>query len=154
MCHTPIVIRATRALFQWFDDEIYPNIRGRHVRLMLLEKVLAQWQRLVAFRKAMNLLHQAMHVVSYRCTATALETTSKVGTFYKLFCLLSPWWTPRQYGARSCLIVVSNGFRCNPGHAASGNAACIASTSTPPHDHQNGMWRRHICSSPSIFCMT
>ena len=49
---------------------------------MLLEKVLAQWQRLVAFRKAMNLLHQAMHVVSYRCTATALETTSKVGTFY------------------------------------------------------------------------
>jgi len=59
-----------------------PNIRGRHVRLMLLEKVLAQWQRLVVFRKAMNLLHRAMHGVSYRCTATALETARKVGTFY------------------------------------------------------------------------
>jgi hypothetical protein len=29
-----IVIRATRALFQQFDNEIYPQSRGRHVRLM------------------------------------------------------------------------------------------------------------------------
>ena len=34
MCHTPIVIRATRALFQQFDDEIYPWNRGKHVQLM------------------------------------------------------------------------------------------------------------------------
>ena len=34
MCHTPIVIRATRALFQRFDNKIYPWNRGRHVRLM------------------------------------------------------------------------------------------------------------------------
>ena len=36
MCHTPIVIRATRALFQRFDDEKYPWNRSRHVRLMLI----------------------------------------------------------------------------------------------------------------------
>ena len=34
MCHTPIVIRATRALFQLFDNEICPWNRGRHVWLM------------------------------------------------------------------------------------------------------------------------
>jgi hypothetical protein len=34
MCHTPIDIRETRALFQQFDDEIYPWNSGRHVRLM------------------------------------------------------------------------------------------------------------------------
>ena len=34
MCYTPIVIRATRALFQRLDDEIYPLNRVRHVRLM------------------------------------------------------------------------------------------------------------------------
>ena len=34
MCHTPIVIRATQALFQQFEDEIYPQNRGRHVQLM------------------------------------------------------------------------------------------------------------------------
>jgi hypothetical protein len=28
MCHTPIVIRATQALFQRFDKEIYPQNQG------------------------------------------------------------------------------------------------------------------------------
>ena len=29
----------------------------------------------------MNLLHWAMHMLSYRCTVTAIKTASKVGTF-------------------------------------------------------------------------
>ncbi len=41
-----------------------PKIRGRRVRLMLSEQgVLAQWRRLVAFRKATNQLHWAMHAI-------------------------------------------------------------------------------------------
>ena len=35
-----------------------PKIRVRHVQLMILKRVLAQWRRLVAFRKALDLLHQ------------------------------------------------------------------------------------------------
>jgi hypothetical protein len=59
MCHTPIVIRATWALFQQFDNEIiYPWNRGRHVQLMISERVLTRWRRL-----ATHLLHWAMHVV-------------------------------------------------------------------------------------------
>ena len=48
---------------------------------MLLEQVLARWRRLVAFMKAMNLLHQAMCAVLYRHIATAIKMASKVGTF-------------------------------------------------------------------------
>ena len=60
------------------------NIRNNQcwsVWLMLLKQVLAWWRHLVDFRTAMNLLHWAMHMVSYRCTKTAIKTTSKVGTF-------------------------------------------------------------------------
>ncbi len=53
-----------------------------HVQLMLLEQVLVRWQRLVAFRKPMNLLHWVMCVVLYCHTAMASKTASKVGTFF------------------------------------------------------------------------
>ena len=48
---------------------------------MLSERVLARWRHLVAFMKAMNLLHWAMCLVSCRHIAMAVETASKVGTF-------------------------------------------------------------------------
>jgi hypothetical protein len=47
--------------------------------LMLSERVLARWWRLVAFMKATNLLLRAMRAVSYRRIATAIEMTSKRG---------------------------------------------------------------------------
>jgi len=45
--------------------------------------VLTHWWHLVVFEKAMNRLHRAMCIVSYRyrCTATAIETASNVGAF-------------------------------------------------------------------------
>jgi len=66
--------------------------------------------------------------------------------FASLFCLLLLWRPPRQYGASSCLMAASSGFRCSPGHAALGYAACIAST--PHHGHRNGPQRRGIRSPP------
>jgi hypothetical protein len=63
-----------------------------------------------------------------------------------LFCLLLPRCPPRQYGASSRPMAASSGFRCSPGHAASGNVACIAST--PHHGHQNGLQQRGVCSPP------
>jgi hypothetical protein len=48
---------------------------------MLLEPLLTRWRRLVAFKKARNLLHQVMSKVSYRHTAMAIEMVSKVDTF-------------------------------------------------------------------------
>jgi len=43
-------------------------------------------------------------------------------------------------------MAASSGFRCSPGHATSGNAACIAAT--PHHGHQHGPQRRGIRSPP------
>ncbi len=48
-------------------------------------------------------------------------------------------------------MAASSGFLCSPGYAASGDATCFAST--PPHDHRNGLRRRHICLSMPIFCL-
>ena len=54
------------------------------------EQVAASWQCLVAFMKALDLLHQAMHAVLHRHTAMAVEMTSNGGTCvrcHRLFCL-------------------------------------------------------------------
>ena len=48
---------------------------------MLSERVLTRWWRLVAFVKAMNLLHWVMRSVLYRHIMMATKTASKVGTF-------------------------------------------------------------------------
>jgi hypothetical protein len=53
-------------------------IKNLHMRdrLQLSAAILAQWQRLVASNKALNLLHRAMCVVTYLCIAMAIETAS------------------------------------------------------------------------------
>jgi hypothetical protein len=47
------------------------------------ERVVARWRRLVAFMKALNLLHQAMLAVFRRQTAMAIEMASDGGTFVR-----------------------------------------------------------------------
>ncbi len=52
-----------------------------HDQLQLLAAILAQWQRLVASNKALNLLHWAMCAVTYRRIAMAIKITSFLGVF-------------------------------------------------------------------------
>ncbi len=52
-----------------------------HVPFMLSERVLARWWHPVASSEAMDPLHRAMRVVSYRRIAMAIETASFVGVF-------------------------------------------------------------------------
>ena len=70
-----------------------------------------------------------------------LKRPSKWVHIKSLYCLLLPWWPPGRYGVSSR---PTSGFRSSPGHAALGDAACIAST--PPHGHQNVLRRRCIRS--------
>jgi hypothetical protein len=49
---------------------------------ILLEQIFAQWRRPVASKKAMNLLHQAMHALLYQHTPMAIGTTNKVKVFF------------------------------------------------------------------------
>ncbi len=71
---------------------------------MLLDRILAQWQHPVASSEALDLLHQAMHVVTYQRIAIAIKTTSKVGVFvhHCLFacCPGSRWGNTEQVVAR------------------------------------------------------
>jgi hypothetical protein len=55
-----------------------------HMRdqLHLSAALLAQWQHPVAFTKALDLLHWAMHAVLYRRTATAIKMASKDGPLF------------------------------------------------------------------------
>jgi hypothetical protein len=64
-----------------FDDEKHNKKRLSHVPFMLLDIILAQWRRPVASSKALDLLHRAMHAVTYRCIAMAIKTASFVGIF-------------------------------------------------------------------------
>jgi len=48
---------------------------------MLLERVLARRRRLVAFRKALDLLYWSMGLISYRPIVIAIEMASKLGVF-------------------------------------------------------------------------
>ena len=55
------------------------------------ERVVARWRHLVAFMKALDLLHQAMLTVFHRRTAMAIEMACDGGTFVRcqrLFCLI------------------------------------------------------------------
>jgi hypothetical protein len=47
-----------------------------------MERVVAQWRHLVAFLKALDLLHKAMLVVLHRRTAMAIQMASNGGTFF------------------------------------------------------------------------
>ena len=53
--------------------------------LVISERVLARWRRLVAFMKATNLLHRAMRVVYYRRITITIEMAIKVG----IFCIIA-----------------------------------------------------------------
>ncbi len=50
-------------------------------RLQLLAAILAQWRRLVAPNKALNLLHWAMCAVTYRRIFMAIKTASFLRVF-------------------------------------------------------------------------
>jgi hypothetical protein len=53
-----------------------------HDLLHLPAAILAQWQHPIASTKALDLLHQAMHVVLYQRTAADIKMASKVGPFF------------------------------------------------------------------------
>ncbi len=56
--------------------------QGRLDQLQLLAAILAQWQRLVASNKALNLIYWAMRAVLYQHTAATIRMASLFGTFF------------------------------------------------------------------------
>jgi hypothetical protein len=54
----------------------------RYVPFMLLDIILAQWWRPVAFSEALDLLHWVMRTVMYPRINMAIKTASNVGVFF------------------------------------------------------------------------
>ncbi len=69
-----------------FDDENIKKKRCSHVRFMLLDIILGQWQCPVAFSEALDLLHWVMHAITYRRIAMAIKIAIFAGVFVD-FCL-------------------------------------------------------------------
>jgi hypothetical protein len=92
-----------------------------YVPFMSLYLILSQWRCPVASSKALDFLHQAMHMVTYRHIAIAIKTASKAGVFSSLFVCLLPWQLLEQYRASSCPMAVSSGFWYSSGHDALGD---------------------------------
>ncbi len=64
-----------------FDDE---NIKKTVIAMygfILLDIILARWRRPVASSEALDLLHRAMHTVTYRRIAMAIKTATFLGVF-------------------------------------------------------------------------
>jgi hypothetical protein len=64
-----------------FNDENIKKKCCSHVQFMLLDIILAQWWQPMASSKALDLLHQAMHVVTYRRIAMAIKVATFLGVF-------------------------------------------------------------------------
>jgi hypothetical protein len=64
-----------------FDDENIKKKHHSHVRFMLSDIILAHWRRPVASSEALDLLHWAMHAVTYRRIAMAIKMATFLGVF-------------------------------------------------------------------------
>ncbi len=132
--------------FWQFDDEKHQKNSVGMSNWWFLEPVLARWWHPVASSEALDPFHWAMRAVLYRCIAMAIETASKVGVLFDCCfvdsCPGGRWGDTERVGT----------LRSSPGHAALGNAVCIA----PAHcrGYQNSWRTRCIRSSLSILSST
>jgi hypothetical protein len=104
-----------------FDNENIEKNRRSHVQCMLLGILLAQWRHPVASSEALDLLHWAMCVVTYRHIAMAIKMASFVGVFvdYCLFaCYPGGRWGNMEQVVAQCRHQVASGVALDMLHCA------------------------------------
>jgi hypothetical protein len=67
--------------FNYFTMKKLKKKQHMHDQLHLSAAILAQWWHPVAYSEALDLLHWAMQVVTYRCITMAIKIATKVGVF-------------------------------------------------------------------------
>ncbi len=123
-----------------------------HVPFMLLDIILTRWRNPMASSEALDLLHQAMHVVEYRRIAMAIKTASFVGVFvdcYLFACCPGGRSGDTERAVARWRRQVASGVA---GHAALGDALRIAPADR--HGHRNGQRQRNILMPLSILSST
>ncbi len=114
-----------------FDDESIEKNRRGHVRTMLSGITLARWQHPVASSEALDLLHWAMHTVTYRHIAMAIELASFAGVFVDCClyaCCPGGRWGNMERVVARCWHPVASGVVVNMPHQGmpSVSLRCIA----------------------------
>jgi hypothetical protein len=126
----------SRRPYRLVDDENIKKNDRSHVRTMLSGIILAQWRRPVASRETLDLLHQAMRTIMYRCIAMAI----KMAIFARVF-------------VDCCL------YACCPGGRWGGTEQVVAQCRHPvasvvaldmPHWAMPSVSLRHICKAFKI----
>ncbi len=107
--------------FYGFDNENIKNKCCSHVRFILLDIILAQWQCPVASSKALDLLHWAVGTVLYRRTAAAINMATFLGVFVDccLFaCCSGGRWGDTERVVARCRCPVASGVALDMPHWA------------------------------------
>ncbi len=104
-----------------FDDENIEKNRLSHVRFILLDIILTQWQRPVVSSEALDLLHRAIRAVTYWHIALAIKAACFLGVFVDccLFacCPGGRWGKTKQVVTR-CRRPVASGVALDMPHWA------------------------------------
>ena len=88
---------------------------------MLLDIILTQWWHPVASSEALNLLHWAIHGVTYRCIAVAIKMASFAGVFVDCCvyaCCPGGRWGNTEQVVAQCQRPVASGVALNMPHQA------------------------------------
>ncbi len=121
----------TQDLFYELTMKKLVENRHMHDRLHLLAAILAQWRRLVASNKALNLLHWAMCAVTYWRIAMAIKTASFLGVFVDccLFaCYPGGLWGDTEWVVARCQRPVASGVALDMPHGQ----CCLYCSGAPP----------------------
>ncbi len=114
-----------------FDDENIIRKCHSHVRTMLLSIILAQWQRPVVSSEALDLLHWAMRVVTYRRIAMAIKMASFAGVFVDCClyaCCPGGRWGDTEQVVAQCRCPVASGVAMD----MCIGRCCLYHSSAPP----------------------
>ncbi len=109
------------APFQRVDDEKTRKKRRFFSHCLLLAAILARWWCLVAFYKALNLLHWAMCAVLYRRIPMAIDSATFLGAFVDccLFaCCPGGRWGDMEWVVARCRRPVASGVALDIPHWA------------------------------------
>ncbi len=104
-----------------FDDENIKKNRRSHVQFILSDIILAQWQRPVASSEALDLLHWAIHAVTYQRIAMAIKTACFLGVLVDccLFaCCPGGRWGDTEQVVVQCRRPVASGVALDMPHQA------------------------------------
>ncbi len=104
-----------------FDDDNIEKYHRSHVRFILSDIILAQWQRPVFSSKALDLLHRAMRAVLYLRTATAINMATILVVFVDccLFaCCSGGRWGNTEQVVAQCRHPVASGVALDMPHWA------------------------------------